>query len=230
MTRLASTMVATLALAATASAQGPLSLQYGGGPAKMTAEVAARKGVAAMVAEKFPFAEVTADGNARGWNDKSAVLVLCWPTPDAEQSQVLVLAACGDVAEAERLRNAVRGHVFEGKNDPKTPKRVTPADGKTPPAPVSLFAKTEDRTATPLLKYFGPVASLVMEKMGMSTKPDSPIFVLGSSPSAMSAVVIGPSANALNVRLSVVTIAHGEKPAEKLAADILERVVKVLYE
>ena len=230
MVRLTSAVLVLLALAASASAQVPLSIQYGGGPAKMSGEVAARKAVAAMVAEKFPFAEVTADGHARGWSDRAAVFVLCHTSPDAERSQVLVVAACADASESGRLRDAVRAHVFEGKDDPKTPKRVAPADGKGPPAPATFFVKSEERTATPLLKHFAPVGCLAMEKLGMQTKPDGQILVQGSGPSAMGMVLLGPTANALNAKLSVVTITSGEKPSEKLAADILDRVVKVLYE
>lgn len=230
MTRLATAALVTLVLSASAPAQGPLHVQYGGGPVKLSGEVAARKAVAGMVAEKFPFAEITADGNARGWNDKVAVLVVCSRTPDAEQSLALVLAASADAAEAERVRNAVRECIFNGADDPKTPKRVAPDGGKVPAAPVSLFFKSEERTATPLLKHFAPVASLSMEKLGMGTKPDGPILVVGHGPSAMCVAAVGPTANALNARFSVVTITHGRKPAEKLADDVLSRVVKVLYE
>jgi hypothetical protein len=230
MTRLASALAATLLLAATASAQAPLMLRYGGGTMKLSSETAARKAVSALAAEKFAFAEVTADGHARGWNDKYAVFVLCMPTPNPDLSQVLVVAAGADEVEAERLRAAVHTHVAEGKDDAKSPKRVAPADGKVPPAPVSVFVKSEERAGMPVLKYFSPVTSLVMEKMGMATKPDNQTLVLGSSPAVLSAVVIGPTANALNVKLSVVTITHGEKPAEKVADDVLSRVVKVLYE
>lgn len=222
------TALVLVACCGSARANGPVAMHVGGSPAKMSREACGRKAVAAMVAEKFPYAEVTDDGNARGWDGRSAVLVCAYPTPDPEQVMVFVLAASGDDAEAARLRNAVRTHVFEGKDDPATPKRVAPS-GKVPPAPVSICLKTEEKSVTPLVKHMAAAATIVFEKAGMSAKIESPLLVFGGGPS-LSAVFIAPSSSGVAVKFNCVTATAGDKPAEKLAEDVLGKVVKILYE
>lgn len=208
----------------------PIGVHVGAAPVKQSREAVARKAAAAMVSEKFPYAEVTDDGNARGWDDKTAVHVYTYQTPDPDQTMVFVFAASTEDAEAARLRNAVRTHIFEGKDDPKTPKRTAPADGKVPAAPVSVCWKSEERTVTPVVKHFAPAASIVMEKRGWTTKPDGPLLVFGSGPTALAAAFIAPSSSGVAVKFNTVTATRGDKPAQKLTEELLAQVLKILYE
>ena len=96
------------AVSAEARADGTLGLSMGYDNRKITREECARKAVEAMAEKhKFPFAEVTEDGNARGWNDKTNVLVMSFPMPDPERVFVVVVAAGMEAAETERVRVAV---------------------------------------------------------------------------------------------------------------------------
>ena len=110
-------------------AGGPISLSVGFDSRKMTRQECARKAVEAMgVREKFGFAEVTGDGNAQGWNATSAVRVMSFPMPDSRRIYIVIVAAGHNEAETERVQLAVRAHVFDGPDDPKTPARI-PAAG-----------------------------------------------------------------------------------------------------
>ena len=230
MIRLLTALLVALVVAGTARADGPVYMHLRASPANMTREACGRKAVAAMVAEKFPYAEVTADGHARGWDDKTAVHIYSFQTPDPEQVMIYIFSASTIDTEALRLRNAIRTPIYEGKDDPKTPTRIVPADGTVPTPPVSICWKTEERAATPLVKHLLPAATIVLEKRGMTTQLQPPFLVLGVGAGGLTTVFVAPASNAVMVKFNTVTMTRGDKPAEKLAEDILSRVLKILYE
>jgi hypothetical protein len=217
--------------AGSATAAEPVAMHVGGDVRKMTREVCARKAVEAMgVREKFPFAEVTEDGNARGWNGSTSVLVLSFPTPAADNIQILVIAAGKDDEEVGRVRNAVRAHIFDGPYDPDAPKRVGPASGALPPRAVCLCWKSEERSAVGPLRFFEPVASVVLEKQAFTTNIGGKNFVFGVFPGRSVATFVGSAATGVSARLNVVTATGDEDSGNKLATDLLARIVKVIYD
>lgn len=220
-----------LVIAPEVRAQKPMGLYVGGAPVKLSREVCARKAVEVMgVKEKFLFAEVTPDGHAQGWTEKVTVLVLSFPTPDPERVLVMVVAAGTDQAETIRLRDAIRQHVFDGPDNPKTPARIGPDGSKIPARAITLSWKSEAKPATPILKHFNAVTALTLEKKGFATNTDGTTLVFGARPQSSVAAFLATTDNAQSYRINVVSAVPGNDPAEKLAEDLLSRIVKVLYE
>jgi hypothetical protein len=218
-------------VAATARADGPNALHVGAEVRRMTREVCAQKAVEAMGdKEKFLFAEVSPDGNARGWNEKTAVLVLSMPTPNKESIAYVVIACGSDSAEAERVRNAVRTHIADGPHNPKSPLRYGPEGDKLPPRPVSLSWKGEQRPAVNLARHFEPVALLVLEKRGFGTNSSNKTLVFGGMADRAVAAFMSPTASAQQVQYNVVTVMQDEDTGKALADDLLKQLTNVLYE
>lgn len=210
-------------------AEEPISLSVGFGSQKMTREECARKAVEVMgVREKFGFAEVTADGNAQGWNATSAVRVMSFPMPDPGRVYIVVVAAGHNEAETERVKLAVRAHVFDGPDDPKTPARI-PAAGTPPPRPVTLSYRSKEWATNPVLRHFTPVAEVVLEKKGYQTKA-GPRLVAGTLPDRSLLTFLAPTVSAALVRLNVVYATPGEEAGETTTEDMLGLIGKVLYE
>ena len=224
----AATIAAIVAPAA--RADGPTALSVGYDNRKMSRESCARKAVEAMgVKEKFAVSEVTDEGNAQGWNAKVAVQVLSFPMPDPERVYIVVIAAGTDGPEAERVQAAVRTHVFDGPDNPDTPKRIVTPQEKLPPRPVTLTYKSEERAITPVLRHFTPGATIALEKKGYQTKAGG-MAVMGFLPDRGMVAFLAPTASAVSARLNVVYATPGEESGEKAAADVLSRIVKLLYE
>src|SRR5262245_6825369 len=144
----------------------PWALHWGGDVRPLTREACALKAVEAMgVKEKFVFAEVTEDGNARGWNERTAVVVVSFPQVGSGVL-VLVYAAGKDDAEAERLRNVVRAHVLDGPYNPDVPQRIGAEESDPKPKGPAIHVHSEKRTVISLLRFFEAAASIVLEKQG----------------------------------------------------------------
>jgi hypothetical protein len=207
-----------------------ISLSVGFDNRKMTREECARKAVEAMgVREKLGFAEITDDGNAQGWNATAAVRVMSFPMPDAGRIYVVIIAAGHDQAETARVRLAVQAHVFDGPDDPKTPARI-PAAGTPPPRPFTLFYKSEERAALPVLRHFAPVAEVILEKKGYQTMAGSRLVAGTLQPDRSVVTFLAPTVSTKLIRLNVVYATPGEEAGETTAEDVLGRIVNVLYE
>jgi hypothetical protein len=230
MPRILTAVAVLLASVAVVRADGPVGMHIGFQAVKMSREACARKSMSVLAGESFPFAEVMKDGNVQGWDAKSTVLVQAFPTPDPEQVMVFVFAASTDNAEAERLRNKVRTHLVEGKDDGKTPDRIAPAGGKEPARPITLCWKSQEKTATPVVKHAMAAATIVFEKRGMSAQMQAPILLCGGGAGALAAVYLSPTSSGINVQFNTLTAVPGEKASEKLAGEILTRVVGMLYD
>jgi hypothetical protein len=223
-------MAALLAVAGAARADGPHAMQVGADVRKMTREVCAQKAIEAMgVKEKFTFAEIMPDGNVRGWNDKTSMLVLIAQTPNKENVAFVVIAA-GVADEAARLRDAIRTHIADGPHDPKVPARFAPEGAKVPPSPAPLCWKTQRRAGTNLLRFFDSAATVVLEKRGFTTNTSGKSLVFGGMPDRAVAMFLSPSPSALEVQFHVVAIIQDEDTGNRLAADLLGRIIDVLYE
>jgi hypothetical protein len=198
---------------------------------KGSRQAAGRLAVEALgVKEKFPFAEVTPDGNVRGWNERSSALVLTFPTPDPDRTHVLAITTSDSTDETARLGVAVIGHITSGTDDPKAPTRIAPKDGKLPVRPATLTWKGEDRPATPALRHFGNAAAIAMEKKGFGTKPTSSPLVFGATKEKAVMAFLASTSNGQAYGIHVVTACFGEETADKLTADLLSQIVKILFE
>jgi hypothetical protein len=215
-----------------ARADGPIAIHLAAEARKMTREVCAQKAVEVMgEKEKFAFAEVTPDGNARGWNDKVSVLVLSMPTPSKELNAITVIVASYDNAEAERIRNVLRAHVFEAPHNPDAPTRVGPEKGeKLPPAPLKMQWKSAPRPALNVVRHFDTVATLVLEKRGFVTSISGKNLIFGGMQDGMVAAFLSPTTSALSVQFNVLTVTQDEEAGAALADDVLRRVVRVLFD
>lgn len=230
MVRLVTALVVAVLTAHAVRADGPITVSVGYDNRKMTREACSRKAVEAMGAKaKFPFAEVTADGNARGWDAKTTVAVLSFPMPDAERVFVMIVAAGGDAKQVERVRDVVKSHVFDGPYNPETPTRVAPPDGHIMPRPCTLCWKSEDRGAVNLLRLYDAAAAITLEKKGFQTHQVQG-KVLGASPTQGVVAFVAPTASAATARLNVVFATPGEESGEKTAEEILTRITKTLYD
>jgi hypothetical protein len=220
-------------LASQVSATQPaanIAIHVGSEYGKMSRAECARKAVAMLGGkEKFPFAEITPDGNVRGWNETTSVLVLTFPTPDKETLLVTVVAAGTDNTEAERLRNAIRDHVKNGPHDPDAPQRFAPEGKDLPRRTVCLSWKSEQRNLTNLVRFFEPVARLALEKQGFATSTHNNALVFAGHPAGMVAAFVSPTASGVSLRFNVVT-ATSLDDGGALAADLLTRIVRLIYE
>jgi hypothetical protein len=183
------------------------------------------------VNEKFPYAEVTADGNVRGWSDRSEALVLFFPTPEPDRFQVIALTTSNTPEEAARLGVAIVAHVSSTADDPKNPTRVVPKDGKLPARPTTLTWKSAEHAATPVLRYFGTASALVLEKKGFSTQaPPTAPLAFGMTKEKQVVAFLGTTAKGHTCGIHVVVATVGDETAEKLTDDILAQVVKMLFD
>jgi hypothetical protein len=111
--------IALLVLTPTGRALASPALQVGSDWRKMTPKMATTKAVEAMVIKNdLIHAEVR--GNfAFGYGETAAIIVHA--VPDGDGSFITVVAVSSDDGEAERLRNSVRSHVFDGPYDGTIP-------------------------------------------------------------------------------------------------------------
>jgi hypothetical protein len=224
-------VLAATQAAETARADGPIAVHLGGEIRPMTREVCAQKAVEAMGdKEKFPFAEITPDGNARGWNDKVAVFVLSSPTPNKDGIAIMVFAAGHDNDEVGRLRNTIRAHIVEALHNPKSPTRYCPEGDKPPPAPLALSWKSEQRPAINIVRHFEPAATLVLEKRGYATNSGGKTLIFGSLPDRMVAAFVWPTASAQTVQHCVIAASANGETSNTTANDVLGRIVRILHE
>jgi hypothetical protein len=190
----------------------------------------ARKAVEVMgVNEKFLFAEATTDGNAHGWNEHVAIQVLLSPLPDPELVAVMVIAVGDEEKETARLALAVRDHLKDGPDNPKTPPRIGPADSKIPPRPYNFSLKTEARALTPVLRHVTAAAMIELEKRGASTQAFREVAV-GAFADRGVVAFVAPTSLIHQIQLYVVCAAKGEESGEKMAGDLMARILKILYE
>lgn len=207
-----------------------LQLSYGGGPLRgLTCAECGRKAVQAMSQEEFLFAEVDAEGNVRGWNEKAAVAVAIWPGRDCVQ--YLVMTASGDKSEAERVRDAVRTFLEKATTDPKAPTRIGSVDsfpkGKIP----TIHSRNEQRALVPTLQFFQPGASIAFQKQGLNlAKITDKLIVAGKGQGGIAVTFIGPGSNALSVHFGVIGISWDEASSSRLTDAVWREVVKVLFE
>jgi hypothetical protein len=196
---------------------------------KMTREACALLALEAMgVKEKFIRAETTPDGNAYGYSENVAVVVIS--TPFRDGVHFTVVAAGRDNAETERLRIDIQKLIFESQADPPTVKQVKAENpDRKSTAPILRWG-SEQRGTSNIVRHFVPAASIAMEKHGLATvtAPNVPLCIGGGSRSGAVAFV-HPGPNDIGMR--IYTVGVGEEPeAERLQRTIRQEVIKILFE
>jgi hypothetical protein len=221
-------LIGVLAVAADARAQAMPGSHWCAASRQISREACAQLAVEAMgVKEKFAFAEVTPDGNARGWNGQSSVAVLSFPRPSGDTIQFLVIAASKDTAEAERLRNVVRDHVLSAEANADSPKRV--GTGKEP-HDFSIDWRAETRNAIGLVRFFDAAACIVLEKQGFKIQNPAPTMVAGTREDHLATAFYAPTSSGISFQFNVLTISTSHARGEGLAADLLSRILKIIYD
>ena len=210
-------------------AEDPIAVHIGAWAQKTTREICGQKAVEAMgIKEKFLFAQVDEDGNARGYSATAAVVVLSVPHQDG--IWVGVVAASRNNAEAGRLRDAIRAHIAEGPHDPKVPKEIGKPDAKKKLEVPALAWRVKHRDANALLRFFEAIVCIVFEKQGFGTTTPGKWLVCGSSTDRMAIAFAVPGANALKVHLGVVVAGKEEEDCKQYSQALWKRIVDLLYE
>ena len=159
----------------------PIAMHVGGGWRKMSREACAIKAVEAMgIQEHFIQAEVDDAGDAWGMNENATVLVksVC----QGDGVYIYVVAASEDSKQAERLRNAVRQHVFDGPYRANVPKRIRTSDANRRAVAPAMQWGGEERSSS--LGIFGNVAEDALKRYALQVTKDGTELILGSSPSS----------------------------------------------
>ncbi len=131
--------IALISLTAPAAAFASPAVHLGSDWRKMTPKMATTKAVESMV-QKCDLIHAEVQGNfAFGYGETAAIVVHA--APDGDGSFVTFVAVSSDSGEAERLRNAVRSHVFDGPYDDSIPNELeTARPGRESTAPALGFA------------------------------------------------------------------------------------------
>ena len=118
------------------------ALQVGSDWRKMTPKMATTKAVEAMVLKNDLIRAEVRGNFAFGYGETAAIVVHA--APDGDGSFLTVVAVSGDDGEAERLRNAVRSHVFDGPYDETIPTTLeTRRPGRVSAAPAVRGAELQ---------------------------------------------------------------------------------------
>jgi hypothetical protein len=216
-------------VAGVAQAQGPYPFHVGVWPQKTSRETVAHKAVAAMAKEKFFFACIDKDGNAWGFDAKTAVVVLSFQFVD-DGLHAIVFAAGKEDNEAGRLRNAIRSYVAEAPYDKSAPKQLGKAAVKRSPDVPYLGWHVVNRNETRLLRYYDSVASLVLEKRGLPAQVPGKGLVLACIPEQSVACFAIPGPNAISGNLGVISASGSSDAAQGSARKIGKEIVKLLYD
>jgi hypothetical protein len=224
------TIVALLAAIVAGSivhATEPVSVHAGGDFGKMSREECQAKALDALREQKFPHAEIAADGTVVGRNAKSTVLVFGFPYRDGVVA--LVAAASKDNAEAERLRTAIRDSVLDASHeaDANSIKQVKHAEVKND---FSVHYAVTKHGFLPVVRFFDVAAAIAMEKHGLQTSAASKMMVFGGNSAGGVAAILVPGANEVSVQLLVIGVSADEKEAERLQKTVSAEVMKVLLE
>ncbi len=224
-----------LGLAAREAAAQPqaITAHLGSGGRKMSREDCALKAMHFLIkTEKCVKAEITTDGNVRGWTEKAAVAVVCSSFRDG--ARFSVVAAGYDNAESERLRSAVRQHLTDGgDHDPSTPKTYAAPEADRKPLDLQLRWGIDTRPMTKILRFLPPAISIVMEKQGLIPIDQSNgagLLIFGGSPDRVATVVAMPGTNETNFQLCAFGISANPDAADRLQRVVRQETLKVLFE
>jgi hypothetical protein len=216
------------ASAGSAQAQALYNRHVGGWSQNSTREVCTHKAIAAMAKEKFIHAEIDDEGNAWGFSDKTVMVVLSFRQPDG--INVINFAAGRDNDDAGRLRNTIRAHMQEAPYDAKAPRHIGSAGDVRGADLPQVQWHVKNRNIIPLLRFFEPGVSILLEKKGLGSNIGSKGLVMGGKSDQAIAAFLIPGPNAISVHIGVLTISPSEETARKVSRGFSREVLKLLYE
>jgi hypothetical protein len=168
------------------------------------------------IQEHFIQAEVDSAGDAWGMNENATVLVKSVPQGDGVY--IYVVAASKDSKQAERLRNAVRQHVFDGPYRANVPKRIRTSDASRRTTAPAMQWGGEERSSS--LGFFANVAEDAVKRYASRVTKDGTSLVFGSNPSSAVVAFYLKGAAENNGYIGVVASSGTRQDAEKLRNSI----------
>jgi hypothetical protein len=177
----------------------------------MPAREATAKAVEAMVLKnKFLHAETRGDVVV-GQGETAAALVQAVPLRDGVFLTIVTVSA--DNAEAERLRNAIRNHVFSGPYDPAIPAKLDRKTARRPSTAPDLHYHALQVADNPL--HFRACARSTLVQNGLEADVQADSLLFGRKPGLTACITANPSAAA--GKADVLLVVAGN-PAEEAAA------------
>jgi hypothetical protein len=199
----------------------PLAMHWGSDWRKMTREVCATKAVEAMGnKENFITAEINNEGDVFGVTEHAACVV--YTVPIRGGVEIYVVVAGRDSKEVERLRNAIRAHVFDGPYDPKVPRKIVSKDAKRRSAAPALHLGGDTRNLS--RADFDTAAKLSMERQGMNTAVNPKTFTVSGARANGEAVAFYLETKPGTGFISVVGASYDSRSAEYLRNTVREDI------
>jgi len=209
---------AALLLCCSAAYANP-AVQVGSDFRRMSVANCTLKAVEAMgIKQNFIHAEINGP-EAWGYNENSFVMVHAVPFNDGVF--IFVVAFSTDNAEAERLRNEVREHVFDGPYNQRISQGYTTSDANRRQTPLRIHWGNFDKGVTQ--KTFRSCAQSAMYHSGLRTTVGSDRVVYGTSNTATVAA-IGlrlPS----TTQVLVITASMDSNEAERIRNEVRSQIV-----
>jgi hypothetical protein len=214
----AAAMTALLLSGSRSHADAP-AVHVGSDFRNMSAAECALKAVEAMgVQQNFIHAEV-AGPDAWGYDERSFVMVHAVPIRDGVQ--IFVVAFSTDSGEAERLRNAVRVHVFNGPYNSRIASTINTSDTSRRRGPLMLHWGNFNKQATE--GAFRSCAVSAMARSGLHSSASGNQVIYGTSPNAtVVALGVGLPRTA---RVLVIAASADSQTAERLRNDVRTSIV-----
>jgi hypothetical protein len=198
-----------------------LAMHWGSDWRKMTREVCATKAVEAMgLKQNFISAEINSEGDVFGVTENAACVVYSVPLRDGVE--IYVVAAGKDSKEVERLRNAIRAHVFDGPYNPKVPRKIVTKDRKRRSAAPALHLGGDTRDLS--RADFATAAKLSAQRQGMSPAVDTKTSTVSGARPDAEAVAFYLPLRPNRGYISVVAASYTSRTAEYLRNTIREDV------
>jgi M6 family metalloprotease-like protein len=190
----------------------PLSVRWAADTRPIRPSDAALKAVDAMAnRQNLIRAEPQGDTTAIGCDERTSVVVVA--SPDGDGARILVVAIGPDATEAERLRDAVRVHVLDGKPTPKPSTTSQPRDirRKSVAPVVHVGVATLNRPKAD----FERIARASMGREGLTVSPEDGSPLIGTGPDGVGVAFYDPL-DGNQGRLTVIGAAEQGALAEHL--------------
>ncbi len=212
-------ITATLLLCCSAGYASAPTVQVGGDFRQMSVATCTLKAVEAMaIKQNFIHAEINGP-EAWGYNENSFVMVHAIPINDGVQ--IFVVAFSTDNTEAERLRNEIREHVFNGPYNQRISQGYTTSDANRRQTPLRIHWGNFNKGVSQ--KTFRLCAQSAMSHNGLRASVGSDRVVYGTS-NTVTVVAIGlqlPS----TTQVLVITASMDSNEAERLRNEVRSQIV-----
>jgi hypothetical protein len=208
-------------IAADSGAGEPLAMHWGSDWRKMSRQVCATKAVDAMGnKENFIAAEINSDGDVFGYTENAAAAVYTVPLRDGVE--IYVVVAGQDTKEVERLRNAIRAHVFEGPYNGKVPAKIVTKNAKRKSAAPALQLGGDTRALT--RADFSLCATTSMQRQGMLAAAQGAAGTVAGAKTGAEAAAFYLETKPGTGYISVIAASYNAHEAEHLRNTIREDI------